>query len=223
MGGKKGAKANRRRGGKRSKTLYHKPGIGSSPVPNHYVTQMAYFTTVPIQEAAAGAGGYYTFSLNNCFDPDFSGSGAQPVSFDQWSQMYSRYRVIKTDVVAHWVGGTAVPGDVCYFLSPTGTMPGNPNAWPSQRMGDFDIIGNWTGGKPNVTKKFSVLPWEGLSLTKAQYMDDMDYSHSSTSGPSRPLYCTFTVRGYGSILAVTLAIRLVYHVELSEPVNMNIS
>lgn len=203
--------------------LYARPKMGASPVPNHYVTQMSYFQAPSLTEAAAGAGAYYTFALTNAFDPNFTGAGAQPVSYDQWTQMYSRFRVIKTDVQVTFVNGTSTSGVCTYFLTPTGTMPASPDAWPSQRNGDFDMIGANSGGRPLVMKKFSVLPWEGLSLTKAQYMDDMDFSHSATSGPSRPLYVTFTIQGFGAVLSCNIAVRLVYHVELSEPVNLTVS
>jgi len=32
--------------------------------------------------------------LNSLFDPDFSGAGAQPLGYDQWSAFYSRYKVL---------------------------------------------------------------------------------------------------------------------------------
>lgn len=35
----------------------------------------------------------YTFSMNSLFDPNVTGTGAQPVFFDQLSTLYNRYRV----------------------------------------------------------------------------------------------------------------------------------
>lgn len=222
--GRNNAKANKKQKKQGSgKLLYQRPRTGASPVPSHFVTQMSYFSVKTLTEAAASAGAYYTFSMTNTFDPDFSGAGQQPVSFDQWSQMYSRFRVIRTDVQADWSNASDSAGVCTYFLSSTGTMPASPDAWASQRAGDYGIVGTRYSGKPIMSKKFTVLPWEGLSLTKAQYMDDMDYSHSSTSGPSRPLYTTFTLQGITGVLSMQLCVRLVYHVELSEPVNMTVS
>lgn len=33
-------------------------------------------------------------SGNSCFDPDVSGAGSQPFGYDQWSNFYTRYRVL---------------------------------------------------------------------------------------------------------------------------------
>lgn len=38
------------------------------------------------------------FRLNSVYDPDLSGTGNQPVGFDQWAAFYNKYRVLSTDV-----------------------------------------------------------------------------------------------------------------------------
>jgi len=41
---------------------------------------------------------YWQWRLNSLYDPDFTGSGSQPTTFDQWMALYDRYRVIATEV-----------------------------------------------------------------------------------------------------------------------------
>lgn len=50
--------------------------------------------------ALTGASGLAgrTFSLNCLFDPDVTGTGNQPVFFDQLAAIYNKYRVVR----AHW-------------------------------------------------------------------------------------------------------------------------
>jgi hypothetical protein len=43
--------------------------------------------------ASTAATGRQEFSMNSLFDPDFTGTGAQPAYFDQLSLLYNRYRV----------------------------------------------------------------------------------------------------------------------------------
>lgn len=38
------------------------------------------------------------YRLNSLYDFDLSGTGNQPVGFDQWSAFYNKYRVLSTDV-----------------------------------------------------------------------------------------------------------------------------
>jgi len=38
------------------------------------------------------------FRLNDCYDPDYTGTGHQPMGFDQMMAFYSTFRVLSTDV-----------------------------------------------------------------------------------------------------------------------------
>lgn len=38
--------------------------------------------------------GYTIFSCNNIYDPNYSGTGHQPISYDQWGTLYNHYQVI---------------------------------------------------------------------------------------------------------------------------------
>lgn len=50
--------------------------------------------TVPSTSAAVG----YVFSLNGLFDPDISGTGFQPMGFDQMMVFYEHYTVYRAEV-----------------------------------------------------------------------------------------------------------------------------
>lgn len=53
--------------------------------------------------------GEYVYRLNSCFDPDQTGVGGQPDGFDQYKLLYTRYRVVATDIDLQVVGtGTSV-------------------------------------------------------------------------------------------------------------------
>lgn len=49
-------------------------------------------------DTTAGLSGTYIFRANSCFDPDFTGTGHQPMGFDQWAAFYYRYRVVKSKI-----------------------------------------------------------------------------------------------------------------------------
>jgi len=73
----------------------------------------------------AGTGGIaeYVFRINSLFDPDFTGTGHQPMGFDQFGAFYSRYVVIGAKVnIRVTQGGTAVaygPGSITgAYISP---------------------------------------------------------------------------------------------------------
>lgn len=199
--------------------------FGAVPVPSAYVTRMGYMDLKTVLEGVAGAGGFRSYNLTSVYDPDVTGVGTQPVSFDQWSNLYGRFRVVEADVSLECLnrGDAAAATSVCgYFISTASTLPASPFSWACQRYGSSHSIGNASGfGK--VVFRFRVKPWLPFSLTKQQYLNDMDFSGTFSAGPIRPLYLHLWVLGAGAIASVDFNIRIGYHVELSEPTANTVS
>lgn len=66
--------------------------------PDKLVTSLRYVDAINLN-ASSGTVGSYVFSMNNCYDPDITAVGHQPMYFDQLcgavgSAPYSRYRVL---------------------------------------------------------------------------------------------------------------------------------
>lgn len=53
---------------------------------------LSYASTVSIT-TTAGVNDAYVFSGNSLFDPNVTGTGSQPLGFDQWTAIYNRYIV----------------------------------------------------------------------------------------------------------------------------------
>lgn len=209
---------NSKRQSKRSQNKSCGAKLMLSPVPNRYVTRMAYYDEFSLTEPAAGVGTFTTFSLNGCYDPNISGVGAQPTSFDQWSQMYNRFKVVRADIRLIFINGssTTVP-TVGWMVSSTTTAPSTSASWPCQRLCNYTTLCQTTGGACRAEFKASFYPWENLSLTKAQYMDEADYSHTSSANPLKQSYLQVFVRGVTNVGLTLGSVRIVYHVELSDP------
>jgi hypothetical protein len=68
--------------------------ISASPLgPSAVRLAMTYSTTTNMT-STVGALATYIFAGNGLFDPDITGSGLQPLGFDQWATLYQRYRGI---------------------------------------------------------------------------------------------------------------------------------
>lgn len=50
--------------------------------------------------SSSGTGGtwYWQWRINSLYDPDFTGGGVQPTTFDQWMALYDRYRVLSVEI-----------------------------------------------------------------------------------------------------------------------------
>ncbi len=67
---------------------------------------------------------YNTWNLNSLYDPDQTGTGHQPMGFDSWATLYSRYMVESADVTVklHSSAGSTTPV-ICGICPYTGSTP----------------------------------------------------------------------------------------------------
>jgi hypothetical protein len=69
-----------------------------------------------------GAVGGYAFSANGLFDPNFSGTGHQPIGFDQAMIFYTQYCVVRSAIKIYFVNTCAYALNTLMYLSPDGTI-----------------------------------------------------------------------------------------------------
>lgn len=73
--------------------------IGKQPFPKQYTSRLKYAETVTITLNGSGLGSYL-FSANGLFDPNISGTGHQPMYFDQLMTIYNHYTVTASKIKA---------------------------------------------------------------------------------------------------------------------------
>lgn len=86
-------------------------------LPPVYVCQLRYSDTVdvPVQRASGVAKIYFhKFRANNCYDPDWSGFGHTPMGFDEISQHYRKYIVLKAVMTATMISASTAVARVGY-------------------------------------------------------------------------------------------------------------
>lgn len=107
-------------------------------------TTLQYSANIELNPQAdnLGSGGSNTwfFSVNNLYDPDVTGTGHQPMYFDNYSQLFNRYRVnwaqITVTVVNHFVNTDTA------YQPPSGSavLTENPNyAYKLAILADRDV------------------------------------------------------------------------------------
>ncbi len=78
---------------------------------NRTTAHLRYVDTIAIDSGVTLAS--HVFAANGLFDPDITGTGHQPLMYDEYQLLYSRYRVISSKIKVTPVGtGTAnlIPG-----------------------------------------------------------------------------------------------------------------
>lgn len=78
--------------------------------------------------ATSGVPGGYVFSCNGMFDPNITGTGHQPLGFDQMMLMYEQYTVISSKITVDILNSnTTALSRATVYLSPDATILSDPN------------------------------------------------------------------------------------------------
>ena len=89
--------------------------------PDSRLTRHRYCDNINLYQALPGTPEFYLFGANNGYDPDHSGTGHQPMGWDEMAAVYGTYAVVGSKItvrcspVAFFTGaGTGTPSTVPY-------------------------------------------------------------------------------------------------------------
>jgi len=78
--------------------------------------------------STSGVPGGYVYSANGMFDPNITGTGHQPLGFDQMMLLYEQYTVIKSKITVELLNSNTTALSRCaVYLSPDATILSDPN------------------------------------------------------------------------------------------------
>lgn len=137
-----------------------------SPVAPRIRTKLHY--NVTIQFAPGLPDQDYLFNLNSIFDPDLTGTGHQPLGFDQLKLFYGQYRVIRTAWRITWCSALFSAVNVIPNNSTT-VFTGNPSTAREEPWAQYKYFG--PGGNP-ITIRGQMNLHEICGKTRGNYNDD---------------------------------------------------
>lgn len=131
----------------------------------------------------------YRFSANGLYDPNITGTGHQPMLFDQCSALYDHYVVIgaKITVRANNVGSE----DACLLLrcNDSTTAPSlTRSAWLEQGNCTAIYLPGRTSGGSNSTRVFTYKVNPNKFLGRASPMSDPELKGSAVGNPTEQCY-----------------------------------
>lgn len=221
MTNNKNMKNNRKGKGKSQKKAVVPAFFRPGPVVQY--ADFAYSAAPGLTEGVVGAGMLYVFSLSSIYDPDVSGVGTTALGYTSYSSFFTRYRVVRTRIevtATPYNTSTAAPMIVGYMVGPNSTVTSSSTLWPVQTNSQSKMVHASTPGGQHgmATFKRTIDLAQIQGVTKQQFMTDLDYSGAFGSNPSRQSYLILFVRGLGGAVAVaSFDVRIVYHTELSQP------
>jgi hypothetical protein len=230
--GVKGRKVYRKRGTKAKRVLRRKrrsaptQAVFRSPtaLPDKIYLKMRY-TDAYVYTCTAGATQTQVMRGNDIFDPDFTGTGHQPYSRDQWANFYSTYRVLGSSIKAI-AAPSNTSNQVGYWFAvcPHGVSQ-------AQSLGPYPLLES-----PYVRYKMSN-QYQGVSiikhyistrkilgLAKAAIQQD-NYAAAFGSSPVDQWFWQISIRpsDVATAIVVNVTIMMTYYVELSDRVDLSAS
>jgi len=157
--------------------------------------------------------------LNSLFDPDFTGGGHQPNTFDQVAALYGTYRVTKCDIELEWFNSNE-NGAYCLWmisgpLDPLTTQSISPGQILERPNCDYCLVNAASSGSNSIQRvKFSVNIADVMGMTRQQVENDVyDWCAPMTASPSQQVYMRLNIASSGatSTLAVGCNVKMMYH------------
>lgn len=177
-------------------------------LPQRYPVRLRYCTNDTIT-STVGVGAIKVYSLNSLFDPDVSNVGHQPLYYDQFSALYDRYQVDKTEIIVSAITIGANPWIFMVYASQVNNASSfSVEALREQKNCYWKVIpGN--GAKATIKHKFSIPSLLGLSksaMTSPQYLTQV------ATNPTDMLYVTVIAATLnGTTDSIYIETELQYH------------
>lgn len=150
--------------------------------------------------AASGVTGTYNFSCNGMFDPNITGTGKQPMCFDQMTALYDHYVVIGSKIIVKATNHTTSqpPSYVSIFINDdTSNAPGSAAAYIANDR-TYTIVP--AGG---VKQGIVSARWSAKKIFGKGVLANTDLQGTSAANPNEQSYYSIN---YGSVDQTTTAI-----------------
>lgn len=163
-----------------------------------------YNETIVLTTGALGALNTYNFSCNGMYDPNVSGTGHQPLYFDQVGAMYNHYTVIGSKITVTFSNQTGVdnnnrPCTVGILVTDDGTITGTVDTLKENGYARWKWTGSLGYEKAIVTNKWSAKKTFGGSI-----MGNDQLQGTPNVNPTEQSYYTLFVSSEQSAIASSI-------------------
>jgi len=183
------------------------------PFPRRTITRLKYSANYVV--TSSGTVTTQVWNLNGLYDPDSTGVGHQPYGYDQWMDLYSRYRVYK----AKWyvsIGSSNASAIHC-VLPYNGTDPAYTTISAYTELPYASVKTTGSNGSPSaVFKGSSYLPALNGS-TVVSYKSDDRFTGTSGTNPTEKMLLIYICKGATTDTQFIVNATITYHVEFFDP------
>lgn len=184
-------------------------------------TKLVYAETVSLDGGTVSTLGKNAFSLNGLFDPNITGTGHQPMGFDNYMGIYAKYTVIGARITATAVtAATATDPLVLGIVVHDGGQTIPTNGINMLEVGGRSTFKIFAGGVVNSSMPITVSKKVLINKELMLSYGENSLSGDSSNNPSAQLYGVVFAGAVvsGDPGAVTVVVRIEYDVEFHNPI-----
>jgi hypothetical protein len=159
--------------------------------PNSTRRQLVYHEEELLVTSTSGIPNQYFFTANGLFDPNVTGTGHQPIGFDQMMLMYEQYTVLKSKITLHVICSNATAfGRAALFLSPDTTVLTDSNRIVENGQIVSAILSPNTtlGAYAELNLSCDIANYFGRSQTLRELLQDDELFGNAATNPSEQVY-----------------------------------
>lgn len=124
-----------------------------SRVPSSRIVKMRYVARL-VRVLAAGVPSVYAFRFTDLYDPDYSGTGHQPLLHDTYATLYNHYMVLGAKMTVNFVNNGVSRGlNLCVYPCPDTSFTTDPDTAYETPGAKYTIIGE--DNHKSLTLKYS--------------------------------------------------------------------
>jgi hypothetical protein len=180
--------------------------------------------TLPYVEALNNTPGTffqdYQWNLNSIFDPNLTGTGHQPLGYDQWSAFYGRYRVLSVRVQFTAVNFSTVD-TLRVLMAATNSITALDTINAPEQPNAIATVLSIKGGNDVVTldRTYDLPVVNGRTLSEYRGSDTTQSAFGTSPTERLILHCFLATITGGNVTAQTET-RMWYTVELFDPLEL---
>jgi len=185
--------------------------------------KLQYYSSCAVSSGASAAGAYI-YSANGLFDPDVSGTGGQPMGFDQMMTFFNHYTVVasKITVIAQ-TNSTSLRSTCGLLVSGSSTATTNIEQLVENGDCQFYVLSyaGQFGGTATMTRRLNI----GRFQSVADVMDDPNMRGDSASNPAEQAYYHIVCWNSASATVITVDCQVLieYEAVFHEPRKASLS
>jgi hypothetical protein len=165
----------------------------------------------------------YQFSCNGLFDPDITGTGHQPMYFDQMMALYNHYTVMNSKASFTFMPASTIFNSIAgYIEDDTVQTPANVLACAEQTTSKYLLIGSATS---NFTNNHMLLKWDAKQAFGGNILDNDNLSGTSAANPTEQQYFTIVLQDpeFAAVTASVMSVVIEYDTIFEELKNLDSS